>query len=192
MILHVPTYAAGGSCEACVSRKRLEALLATQASLGPRDKAAHIPCERRPGESSRYGCFRLVTLSDNRAVWINAMLVMPTYASLVSGLPDPDSDAELILQARKRAGALWGARPMHVIVPEYECDIDSGRTHLRMPPWQYYVWLESGPINGSAKAASQLVVIWFGQRNAYVSLLEFVEQSLRELPWEKLAGGCDP
>jgi hypothetical protein len=191
MILHVPTYAAGGACEACTSRKRLEALLATQASLGPRDKAVHIPCELRPGESSRYGNYRLVTLSDDRIAWINAMLVMPTYASLVCGLPDPDSDAELILQARNRAVALCGTRPMHVIVPEYDCDVDVGRTHLRMPPWEYHVWLESGPIRGSAKAGSQLVVIWFGQRNWYVDLLESFERRLRSLPWDKLAVGCD-
>jgi hypothetical protein len=125
-------------------------------------------------------------------VSITAMVVMPTYASLVSGVPDPDSDAELILQARKRAKGLWGDRPAHVIVPEYEYAIEGQRTYLRMPPWEYCAWLESGPIKGSVKKSSQLVVIWFGQRNGYVALLDFVEQSLRSLPWEKLAGGCDP
>jgi hypothetical protein len=120
------------------------------------------------------------------------MMVMPTYASLVSGLPDPDSDAALILQARKRVRTLWGERPTHVIVPENECAIEAGRTFLRMPPWEYYAWLESGPIKGSVKKASQLVVIWYGQRNWYVPLLDFIEQSLRSLSWEKLAGACDP
>jgi hypothetical protein len=191
MVLHVPHFAYAKPCDSCASRWRLEALRTTQASLGPRDKAVHIPCELRPGESSRHGIFHMLTLSSNRIVWMSAMVVMPTYVSLVSGLPDPDSDAELILQARKRARVLWGDRPTHVIMPDYEYANDAGRTHLRMPPLQYYAWLESGPIKGSEKTCSQLVVIWF-QRNGYVGLLESAERSLRALPWEKLAGGCDP
>jgi hypothetical protein len=192
MILHVPAFAAGGLCDSCASRQRLDNLRTTQASLGPRDKAVHIPCELRPGESSRHGSFHMITLNAGRIVWVSAMAVMPTYASLVSGIPDPESDAELIIQARKRSGALWGDRPTHVIQPEYDCAIGGGRTYLRMPPWEYWAWLESGPIKGSAKTCSQLVVIWFGQCNAYVSLLEFVERSLRALSWEQLAMGCDP
>jgi hypothetical protein len=47
-----------------------------------------------------------LTLGSGRIVWIVAMSVMPTYAGLVSGVPDPDSDAELILRARGRASAL--------------------------------------------------------------------------------------
>lgn len=190
-VLYVPSFAACVLCDSCASRSRLERLGVTHASLGPGDKAVHIPCALRPGNSSRQGGLDVVTLESERIAWIIAMMAMPTYASLVSGLPDPDSDAELILQARRRASALWGARPTHVVVPEYEFAYDAGRTHLRMPPWQYYVWLESGPIKGSVKESSQLVVIWFGQRNAYQSLLEFVRQSLRSLPWDNLAGGCD-
>jgi hypothetical protein len=33
---------------------------------------------------------------------------MPTDVSLVSGVPDADSDAELILRARERVRAFWG------------------------------------------------------------------------------------
>jgi len=134
----------------------------------------------------------MFTLGAERFVWITAMMVMPTYASLVSGLPDPDSDAELIVQARKRARSLWGARPTHVIPPKNVYAIEGGRTFLRMPPWEYSAWLESGPINRSVKKSSQLVVIWFGHRNGYISLLEEIERSLGLLPWEALAGGCDP
>jgi len=193
MILHVPAFAAGRPCDSCASRWQLEALQASTASLGPRDKAVHIPCELRPGESSRHAyIIHMFQLNSNRMVSLSAMLVMPTYASLVSGVPDPDSDAELILQARKRARAIWGDRPTHVIAPEYEYAIDAGRTYLRMPPVEYHVWLESGPIQSSGKGCSQLAVIWFGRCHGYVSLLHHVERSLRSLPWEKLAGGCDP
>jgi hypothetical protein len=118
------------------------------------------------------------------------LLVMPTYASLMSGLPDPDSDAELILQARRRAATLWGDRPTHVIIPDYQYAIEGGRTFLRMPPVEYHAWLESGPIDKTDKAGSQLAVIWFGHRPSFLSLLEFVRRSLRVLPWEKLAGVC--
>jgi hypothetical protein len=116
---------------------------------------------------------------------------MPTYASLVSGFPEPNSDAELILHARRRAAALWGARPTHMIFPEYEFAIDGRRTYLRMPPVEYHVWLESGPIATTDKRRSQLAVIWFGQSPSFISLLEFVNRSLRALPWEKLAGVCE-
>ena len=193
MVLHVPAFAVGRLCDSCASRQRLDNLRSTQASLGPWDKAVHIPCELRPGESSRHGnIIHMFQLDSKRMVSITAMVVMPTYASLVSGVPDPDSDAELILQARRRAKGLWGDRPTHVIVPEYEYAIDGGRTYLRMPPVEYCAWLESGPINSSGQMCSQLVVIWFGQRNGYVALLDSVERSVRLLPWEKLAGGCDP
>jgi len=133
----------------------------------------------------------LLFLDGGRLVSITALLVMPTYASLVSGLPDPDSDAELILQARRRAAALWGDRPTHVIVPDYQYTIEGGRAFLRMPPVEYHAWLESGPIDKTNKASSQLAVIWFGQSPSFVSLLEFLRRSLRALPWEKLAGVCD-
>jgi len=192
IVLHVPHFAGRAPCESCASRHRVEALRATQALLGSRDKAVHIPCELRPGNSSRRYDFHTFNLSSGRSVRISALVVMPTYASLVSGVPDPDSDAELILRARKRVRTLWGERPTHVILPEYECAMEGGRTFLRMPPLQYCVWLESGPLKSSAKKCSQLVVIWFGRCNSYVGLLELIERSLRSLPWEQLAVGCDP
>ncbi len=192
MVLHVPAFAGGRPCDSCASRTLLANLRATQASLGPGDKAVHIPCELRPGESSGHSNFHAFTLESNRIVGITAMMVMPTYVSLVSGLPDPDSDAKLILQVRKRVSKLWGERPTHVIVPKNEYAMDAGRTYLRMPPVEYSVWLESGQIKGSEKTRSQLIVIWFGQRDWYVALLDFIEQSLRSLSWEKLAGACDP
>jgi hypothetical protein len=119
------------------------------------------------------------------------MVVMPTYASLVSGVPDPDSDAELILRARKRIGALWGARRTHVIVPEYVYATSGECAFLRIPAFEYSVWLESGPLKGSDKPGSQLAVIWFGNSGGCVSELDCVERSLQSLPWEQLAGGCD-
>ena len=190
-ILHVPWFMGTRLCDSCDSRCRLESLHATQASLTERDKAVHVPCERRPGNSSPHGIHVLI-LKPGRLASINAMMVMPTYASLLSGIPDPDSDAELILRARKRAGMLWGIRPTHVIAPIYEYASAAGRAHLRMPPVEYHVWLESDAIPGSDKTRSQLVVIWFGNIGYDGDLLESIEDRLRTLPWETLAGGCDP
>jgi hypothetical protein len=122
---------------------------------------------------------------------IVSMLIMPTYASLVSGEPDPESDARLILEARKRARTLWGDRPTHVIAPKYEYASEGRRTFMRLPPVEYHAWLQSRSIKDSNKENSQLIVIWFGYCGGYVALLNYVEQTLQSLPWEKLAGECD-
>jgi hypothetical protein len=192
MILHVPAFAGGAPCDSCASRTRQANLRATQASLGPGDRAVHVPCALRPGESSKQGGLHLFMLNPPvRMASIISMLMMPTYASLVSGVPDPESDARLILEARKRARTLWGDRPTHVIAPVYEYAVEGRRTFQRLPPVEYHAWLQSRPIEGSGKESSQLVVIWFGRCGGYVALLKYVEQTLQSLPWEKLAGGCD-
>ncbi len=160
-ILHVPWFMGTRLCDSCEARRQQERLRATQASLTGRDKAVHVPCERRPGHSSPHS-IHVFLLQPGRIASINAMIVMPTYASLLAGIPDPDSDAELIRRARTRAAALWGPRPTHVITPIYEYAVDAGRAHLRMPPVEFQAWLES------------------------------VEDRLRSVPWETLAGGCDP
>jgi hypothetical protein len=190
-ILHVPHFAAARPCETCASRKQLEALRASQASLGPQDRAVQIPCEQRPRQSPSYNIDYLFGVEPGRMLCINAMLVMPTYASLISGVAGPESDAELILQARRRVRALWGERPTHVIPPEYQCEVDGKRTLLRMPPVEYCMWIESGPITDSTKQKSQLVVIMFSRRKEYADLPEFIKRSLISLPWDELAGVCE-
>lgn len=190
-ILHVPYFAYARLCESCAARQELESLKETQASWSLLDQAVHVPREQRPGEASP-SHIDVLMLSTKPLVSLTALVMMPTYASLLGGLPDPDSDAGLILQARDRARALWGDRPTHVIVPTYEYAIDAGRAHLRLPPVTYYAWLESDAIQGSTKLCSQLVVIWFGRLGGYSDLMEYVRNSLRSLPWDEVAGGCDP
>lgn len=189
-IIHVPYFMYMRLCDTCSPVRQAENVRMTQASLTPDDKAVHAPWESRPGDASLRDIASF-TLDSKRSVSITALVIMPTYLTLLAGLPDPDFDAELILQARKRAHDLWGIRPTHVIAPTYAYDTDAGRSHLRLPPVTFYAWLESAALPGSAKPRSQLIVIWFGRHDVYVDLLQTVKDSLQSLSWEELAGGTD-
>lgn len=189
-VLHVPYFAAWGMCETCNSRKRENDLRATQASRGPKDKAVHAPYELRPGDSARQANFHMFQLPSGRFLWLHAVSMLPTYGSLIAGLPDPESDAELILRSRNRLKTLWGDRPTHVIPPQYQYAIDGGRTWLQMPAMEFHVWLGSNQIESSEKPSSQLAVIWFGHYDPHLNLYRFIERELQSLDWEQLAGGC--
>jgi len=119
------------------------------------------------------------------------MHVCATYAGLYEGTPNADFDAKLVQQARQRAVKYWGERPTHVIPAEYQFETNWGRTFARMPPIEYMAWLTSTAID-NLYADSQLVVIWYGNQELAAGLLDIVSRALKDLPWEQLAGGCDP
>jgi hypothetical protein len=131
-------------------------------------------------------------LDCGRVVGMVGVHVMPTYAGLLEGVPDSKLDAGLIKQSRERVSSLFGERPVHVIPPKtYHLLTEGRRTSRWMPPVTYYAWLESGALDGSDNFASELVVIWFGERERETTLFETAKRALRHLAWEELAEGCE-
>jgi len=131
-------------------------------------------------------------LDCGRVVGIVGLYLMPTYASLLEGVPDAKYDDMLIARFRKGVSAFWGDRPVHVIPSQsYHLLTEVGRTSRWMPPVTYYAWLQSGAMSDSDNFASELVVIWFGERERDITLFETTKRALRELSWKELAKGCE-
>lgn len=131
-------------------------------------------------------------LECGRVVGISGLHVTATYAGLLEGTPNTKVDNWFVASFRKGVRAYWGDRPIHVIAPKiYHLETHCGRTSRWMPPVTYHAWLQSAALSGSEKFASELVVIWFGEREKGLTLFETTKRALWQLSWDELAGECD-
>ena len=131
-------------------------------------------------------------LSSGRLVWLDAVHVSRTYASLLEGSPDDEYNAKLIDRATTALSKTWGERQTHVIPPQTRRITEVGRTYDRFPELRYHAWLTSDPIE-DRWCPSELVVCWFGSPEEYraTPLFDLVARAASDLPWERLARDFD-
>lgn len=137
--------------------------------------------------------WRGFTLTSGRAVLLTRFHMDETYGGLLEGTPHKGSHDALLISMRNRMNRLWGPRATYLIRPISRIgpEFRPGVREVRLPHYCYHAWLSSKRMDDKF-CGSELVVIWFGEREEKLPLLGMVEQACRDVPWEEYARDCDP
>ena len=131
------------------------------------------------------------SLASGRPVVIDSFHMDETYAGWLEGATNEASNQQRISRKVAATAEAWGVWPAHVIPPVGRVVARSdGRRNVRLPTYCYKAWLISKAI-GNDYGGSELVVIWFAERDVENSLVGIVEKACRELSWEWLAQDFD-
>ena len=126
-------------------------------------------------------------LASGRPVLIEAFHMDETYADWLEGATNEASNQQRIARELASMTKAWGIRATHVIPPVGRVEERrDGRRNVKLPTYCYRAWLTSKAISDDYNG-SELVVIWFAERDMERSLAGIVELACRDLSWESLA-----
>ena len=129
-----------------------------------------------------------LTLDCGRQVYLDAFDYAHTYAGLLEGRPNAETNARIIERLLAERDGSWGQRKTYLIPPVVD-DRDPAHPVLPSTCLRAWVWCND-PID-PAFMGSNLVVVWFADECHAEPIADVVFRAVRGLPWGKLAENFD-
>jgi hypothetical protein len=123
-----------------------------------------------------------MTLDCGRRVYLDAFEYSHTYACLMDGLPNAETNSRIIKRALAQES--WGPRKTHLIPPEVDT---RDPRHPVLPPALLRAWLRCSEPIDSTFHGSSLVVVWFSSECLDQPITKVVFRAVRGLQWDELA-----
>jgi hypothetical protein len=121
------------------------------------------------------------SLSSGRRVRLAAFHFEGTYAGLLAGLPK--NELGYITDQENRAKTIWGGLKTFTVPPIPLVREHGGKKYDSWPSRCYQASLTSDAINPDG-ISSQLVVIWFSEDEADLSVMTIIERGCSAVDWE--------
>jgi hypothetical protein len=146
--------------------------------------------------SSSYNCHCLISLDCGREITLTSLKQEMTYAALLEGTPDSETNVRHLLGLVKRVRNPWRLQnpgpPPFLIAPErrdylrVQGDMASIRSEYRIPEWMPLITcigtFESSRISDKKMDASCLTIIWF-QDNYAMPVSRAALAAIKSIDW---------
>ena len=130
-----------------------------------------------------------LTLNTGRGIWASTVYIEDTYACVLEGYPMSRLNDRLIANLLKRASAVFGDWPLHLIEPTRTTK--EAPFPPPLPPAEHLpsCWIaasfNSSPLSDDMDG-SMLILAWF-QEQPFPVPTEAVLQQLKAVAWERFA-----